>query len=586
MKLDLAALREGDIKEYIEDCGQFSTTHLLEARAVVGIARYFTVSVLLKLLELFNVSQANAPIKTNVFLGADCNISLKGMTVDEGRAAAEQYRDVLIQLDEVPPKDDFNTDAFEESLFLRNIIRCMALPCLLSGTESSLLYAMKPVHGSRTAGRTPRTWLLTKFPATQPNVNFTSSSGYEKHLLSKTRPLFSNWFVECCGAVESPAPQERDTLSRNGMRMMPKVLSDMKHKICKAKMDSAPPGRHCDEPWLHASTLLVFAEADQQKQTMSGICSNVMDNSLLIRKHFAMMCLSPDLIDENGMTILYKEGHDLRTNDRKPFKVKSTFKSCAEDPLLYLACLRDGLVCRGLDAEQQGFVQVPSTSALTTFREQTGVRVGYKCAPSNQNGLETKCMAAMVFAAHSYSTFDGTPFFDWLARVVAELSAQDYYEKTEITSIPPELRAALKDVLVPLLSPPNSPWGDESMKSGINFGDLTWQGQGKGQFCLGRNHGHTSIDIEMKHQEDGFGGEQLRTVISRTANSSVTLLFGSTLSEWQSATTAKFDDEVSVFRMNAKGAIARVSPEVPVADWTPGRRVLIALDLERLHPAE
>ena len=198
--------------------------------------------------------------------------------------------------------------------------------------------------------------------------------------------------------------------------------------------------------------------------------------------------------------------------------------------------------------------------------------------------------------------------------MIAELSCERDFEKTDITTIPKELVAALKDVLVPLLSPPNCLWGD-SMQSDINFGNLTWcknqemrdasaplrktkagggmqqeaeKVDGKsdvGQFpCVGLEgilHGYTSIDTEVKDRTK-FGGEDVVAVTKKVDTHSVSLLIGRDLCDWNEKTVFKFAKDVSVYRMDERGVIVRVSPLVK--RWETGRKVLIALNLNLLHP--
>ena len=199
--LDLAALR---IEGAHRGVGLFTATHIKVATANGGVLRYFTVSVLLKLLELFITSQAHASSETNVFLGADCEVALMAMTVNEGRSAAEKYRDVLIYLDEIPAKDELNQTAHDQCMFLRNLMRCLALPCLLSGTESTMLDVVSTARGSRCEGREPWAWLLTKFPATRLNLQTARFGDYEQHLLCGARPLFIHWFAESSDAAAAP----------------------------------------------------------------------------------------------------------------------------------------------------------------------------------------------------------------------------------------------------------------------------------------------------------------------------------------------------------------------------------------------
>jgi len=100
--LDLQALRMADLNRSDGDDNLFSASHIKSAMSSNGRdLKYFTVPLLLRLLELFAASrtQASSATATNVFLGADFLIELKAMTVEEGLcelAKHAQYRDVLI----------------------------------------------------------------------------------------------------------------------------------------------------------------------------------------------------------------------------------------------------------------------------------------------------------------------------------------------------------------------------------------------------------------------------------------------------------------------------------------------------------
>lgn len=114
-------------------------------------------------MRLLSLATDDSSSDTNVFLGADGQQVVKPMLLVDGRMEAAKYNHVLIYLDEVPALSDTNTDSFYECLFLRNLIRCLRLPCLLSGTESTLMDAQDEKIGSRHAGSDPWVWLLTKF---------------------------------------------------------------------------------------------------------------------------------------------------------------------------------------------------------------------------------------------------------------------------------------------------------------------------------------------------------------------------------------------------------------------------------------
>lgn len=673
INLDLAALREEEM--HFQGNGEgvdiFTATHIESAMTPDGQDLTFhTVSVLIKLLELFASPtydpyvEPRAGLETNVFLGVDLGeVTLQAMTLKKGRATAEKYQDILIFIDDVPLFDSNHSEAYDQCLFLRDLIRCMALPCLLSGTESSLLNVVAKIHRSRMKGRAPWAWLYTLFPASRLDLPTAHLSDHEQHLLRNSSPLFGKWFGECMeelplSAAVNAAPagtwypgsikygiadydSEKETHAaaslirpevsavtavRDGLgclSMTPALLSRMKQKICDEKLSAMPPGDVYDLPWLHVSTLLVFADslkgssadstdvlaegaslggAVRRTLKMSGV-NNILYHSLLIRKHFALLNVPTPLIDANGATVLYLENGILQTSNHKPFVTRAVFKTCQDDSLLYLSFLRDGLVCRAAHGE---LVQVPSSYTLRTFRTQTNV--SDRPARSNDGtSLESDCMAALVLAAHRYTSFEGTPFFDWLALVIAELSTQPRFNVTKISTIPSELRTALQSALVPLLSPPNCPWGVQNMQSDINYGDLTWcksadewdarvslkkvvttgsageNAEGPGMNNSAGAHGYSSLSVEVKDAR-GVSAADVLAVTKKVRDGSICLLVGSDLLVWTNTTINKFPSDVSIYRMNEASEIQRVPTPIAGKEWQPGRKVLIALDLMSLHP--
>eukprot|EP01032_Pedospumella_encystans_P022469 gene22469-25457_t len=426
INLDLAALREEEMHFQGNDEGVdiFTATHIESAMTPDGQdLAFYTVSVLLKMLELFSSPtydlnvDPRAGSETNVFLGVDHGkVPLQAMTLNEGRAAAEKYRDILMYFDDVPLFDSDHSEAYDQCLFLRDLIRCMALPCLLSGTESSLLNAVDTVHGSRTKGRVPWAWLFTLFPASRLDLPTAHLSDHEQHLLRNSSPLFGKLFGECMDELPLPVVKaapvgtwyqnsvtnanaegggEKETHAadsticpdvyavtavRDGpgrLPMTPALLSRMKQKICGEKLNVIPPGEVYDLPWLHASTLLVFADSLKDSGAMdTDVLAEGASLGGKMRRNLKMSGVDnimyhslhnvpTPLIDANGVTVLYLENRMLQTSNHKPFVARAVFKTCQDDPLLYLSCLRDGLVCRGAHGE---LVQVPSSYTFRTLR--------------------------------------------------------------------------------------------------------------------------------------------------------------------------------------------------------------------------
>lgn len=168
--------------------------------------------------------------------------------------------------------------------------------------------------------------------------------------------------------------------------------------------------------------------------------------------------------------------------------------------------------------------------------------------------------------------------------MIAELSVEPYFEETKITNIPDELRAALEHMQVPLLSPPNCPWGEESMRSGINFGNFLWyKSMGNAEMAssaeredegLGEStmlHGYTKLGAECKDVH-AFREAEMVTITMNVTACSVRLLIGSDLSEWEQTTIQKFAPDVAVYGMRAKKSIERLSARVAAADGEPRRR--------------
>ncbi len=230
---------------------------------------------------------------------------------------------------------------------------------------------------------------------------------------------------------------------------------------------------------------------------------------------------------------------------------------------------------------------MPSSFVFSSFKFKSA----RKC---DGVGLEAESITASMLASHRYTSFAGTEFFRWLALVIAELSDQPRFEVTDITDIPIELCAALTDGRVPLLSPPNCPWGEKNMQSGINFGDFSWlKNQEKKatgnsaviQFPCTGSQGYTTIDLECTDEKE-FGGKAMAAVTKTVAENSICLLIGSDLAIWGQGIVRLFDPDVSVYRMTANSAIERVSDEVTAAEWgqQQGRKIVIAVDLKKIYP--
>jgi hypothetical protein len=393
--------------------------------------------------------------------------------------------------------------------------------------------------------------------------------------------------------------------------MTPDTLSHMKHKICTAKLGGTPTA----DAWLRASAVLGFADSlgargetqvgekraapapgppeTPKKQKLRGLGDDLQQHPLLIGKHFAQLQVPAQLVDEHGMSLLYFEGRTVTKSDHDYF-FRRVITTCAVDPLLYLACLRGGLLCRGTGTTAEELTQVASSYALCTLRLPTSTGYGH-AKFADAAGLEARCVAACVLAAHRYISFAGTPFIRWLALVVAELSAEPHFDETEITGIPQELRAALQETLVPLLSPPYCSWGQQSMLSGINFGNLSWysvqaQSKGEGQFPLGQDEhmvarAYTSPGAQRK---DGHpsGGADAVVITMKLAGCSVCLLVGADLSAWPEASVQAVAPGAALYRTTTRASIERVSSLDSAAGATCGRKVLIALDLKQLHQSK
>mmetsp|Transcript_4375 Transcript_4375/g.6171 ORF Transcript_4375/g.6171 Transcript_4375/m.6171 type:complete len:634 (+) Transcript_4375:299-2200(+) len=621
---------------------------------------YATVAVLLKLLQLVELySERDASVGTNVFLGANVVEDLTSMSLVEGRKIAAGYREVLVHLDEIPEMDTNRMLSHNHCLFLRNLIRCLALPCLLSGTESTLLDVYSTSKGSRgEVDSRPWAWLLTKFPLNNHGYSTTHLSTFENHMLTNSRPLFIKWFIECnpsmTAAVAGSVAVKGGEI-RSACCMTPHTLSAMKQIICWAKLITKP--RACfdvDYHWLHASLMLVFADSLQKgssevdalvtddslgesptsnrkrpnvaasgskktRKLVTDIRNNTMYHSLVIRNHFALLHVA-NCTDDCGMMLLHLTNQSNVTYaSREPFEVRAAFKTCKEDPLLYLVNFRDGLMLRCAKGEK--LLQVPSTFAFSTFQVQS--RVGNTKAPSNDGiGLEVESMAAIVLASHRYTSFEGTAFFRWLALVVAELSEQSAFEEIPICDIPAELSGALGNVHVPILSAPNCPWSEESMKSGINFGNFTWcknyEEKDGGVVYLQKDadhndafeltttkkmnkknaeqfkkelvgcgmffgSGYITISTEIKDRSS-FGGKDMKSVIEKVPSNGICILIGADLSNLRKSTVNTFATDVSVYTMIKKNSIQRVTAEVTRDKWESGRRILITLDLKSIYP--
>lgn len=188
--------------------------------------------------------------------------------------------------------------------------------------------------------------------------------------------------------------------------------------------------------------------------------------------------------------------------------------------------------------------------------------------------------------------------------MIAELSpGSEFPFNTHITSIPPELLAALSDVMVPLLSAANCPWGNECMQASISCGNISWRVNeqdstdgagvsqhatktvGGGQFPLTHSERYHNLCLEfVQHQNVGSSAETVAAAVNKFEANSVCVLIGADLTNCDANTLHPFDSNVSVYHMGSAHTIDRVTDEVPTAHWeSAGIKVMIVLGLKSIY---
>lgn len=532
---------------------------------------YYTFSLILSFLQ-----RLKSQDEGDVYVGSDNGISVTPLTCREARGRAKEYlhSKYIIFMDEVP-KISVHSDRYTSCLLCRNLIRAMHLPCILSGTESTLMNVVTTAEGSRVEDASPWVMLLTQTPATVLNATQSAKisqlGAYEEGLLAATRPLFHEWFLDFLNVDSVPC-------------MSPALLSSLKDKSFAKK-----PNMSSDDG-LHAQLALVFADSmyrgtsapqqgspGQENQVTSGYEDNREFQSNLIRSHYAYL-YTPNP-NQYGLVELYQNGRHLCIGDSSTkYDAFAYFKRAYEDELMYLFCLKGGL--------RRDDQQLPSSYVFTLFRTQPCF-MNKEATKNNGHQLEEECMAAAVLASHRYTAFSGTTFLDWLSNVIAELNCDECWNPVAVSLNSPGWTNILSKITVPVIAPINLYWSRNSIVNG----HIRWcanSDKKDGKICIHRPEmipsEVTVMTLECKDRGTLTGDILVKVGETfRQESCEVCLLFTQTSSKFQDKTLVKLRHlGIDVCAMKAAGKLNMLN--VKAAKSTNiASKLLIILDLDEIY---
>jgi hypothetical protein len=187
-----------------------------------NLTPFITVGLLLELFKLVYGKSNEESLKLLSGFDSVTTFTYKPMTLQAARIELKSLVDEgivgslckipLFIIDEVPSKTE-NT-LYHKCILLRNLIRCMGLVCLLSGTEAAAMNAIDNIHLSSRQGilnKREYLRLILKLPPTNWNI-FQSDPVYGPliqklkedvcAMLKRTRPLFLQYVLDAM--LQSP----------------------------------------------------------------------------------------------------------------------------------------------------------------------------------------------------------------------------------------------------------------------------------------------------------------------------------------------------------------------------------------------
>lgn len=443
----------------------------------------------------------------------------------------------LYMIDNVPSLDTTHPEGgleYQKCILLRNMIRCMHCVCLLSGTNTDTMGTIDHMSvGARGDSSREFLRLITRLPPINWGIlecdvqyaRVAAAVGDDvRAMLQRTRPLFAQHVLEAmlsldphqqlcadapnCDCIDPPSSMCSDetqaTASTTFGQLTSKVLSVAKQKILKHNT------RFSSSKELLAQTMLaqsrfhahsVYTNTQEEEEEEAENESNgrtpkrqrkrIYEERPCCVQHLHYGELRPansgisldgplSLFvrpDENYMSVevpqnvkQYSTGHTMLT--RVLFNVEYA-KPC-HDALLYLICLRDGMVYNDQ--------KVSSSFALRTLytsKDKGDDRFGNNAFASAYSGrfLETEVTTAAVVASHSYGKgLSGCPLSFFLRALVAEMNIDDVYvpESDFALTVPPHY----ENLFVGLLPAVDTSWQQQQAEGAPSEGEEEDEGEG------------------------------------------------------------------------------------------------------------
>jgi len=531
------------------------------------------------------LQDARAIIATHLpGVSSSSSSSSGGGAAQSNAAQQQQARAPMFMIDEAPPLS--KKEEYKNCILLRNLIRCMDCVCLLCGTEAAAMNTIDSISLRSRGDTTSREYLrlITTLPPTNWEVLqrvagnaavMADLSDDVREMLLRTRPLFVEHVLEAMLSEAPPSIMLNDggaqplqqqqassgapavdsmaaTAATRRSQLTSRVLSLVKRKIMDRNF------RFSSRNGLYAQTMLVHSQFLARpidtyiEEQEAGLSHKRKKQKLLpeqreqlmgeamscVRNHYGeMRPANTGIILDRPLPLFVRPGEVNMYVEIKlpsassPSAVSTTlnrflpnvvFAKPCDDELLYLVCLRDGLVLK----EQR----VSSSYALRSHfvsKEMEGKRANNTKAPAcSGRFLENEVITAAVVASHSFGGgLSGCPLSFFLRATIAELNIEKTYVAAAdfALGVPPHY----EKIHVGLLSAVNSSWQKEGasrvnwrclQEGSVLLTDIMWSAnkdQNDASFSVKLEEQMHQGSLEMKCWEDTTDTAALEDTIKK-----------------------------------------------------------------------
>ena len=363
-------------------------------------------------------------------------------------------------IDEVPSHED--TNAHNDCIFLRNIIRSMNCICIMSGTEAALLDAFEKSRREGMCVDDEYFRLISKLPITNWEI-ICSDSKYAQlipylspdlcDMLRATRPLFVEYVLDAMLEERlSPSTISQNSPTSSG-ELTAVILSRVKKMVLKKERFTSLGGLYGQIAMLHEDFISLSVEELLEAKIGNSDYLRAQ-KQFCIRHHFGKMHIkdSEDSILSLYVAPRYLYIGTIGSSFSGKYEVRPNiaYERACDDPLLYLICIRDGLYWT--DAKKKE-VRVSSSFALSLLANDRLLCDTPLFAKTRQSCKfhEMEAVFAAIVSSHSYqNSRSGCPLDFFLRSVIGELNAKkDYVVFDNINGIPPVYKDLRIEVLFP-----------------------------------------------------------------------------------------------------------------------------------------